>query len=111
ELGDPPDEDALLARLRSDGAPSRVAFDLRRPRERAEDVVVALEPADHPGDPVDVHEPDVALGRPVELVDLRDAEALLEPLPDLGSQAGPEDRLEPVRALVRVRGRVVEVPA
>src|SRR5690606_38775805 len=112
ELGDLPDEDALFARLRLDGVSIRVSLDrcLAR-RFREEDVVVTLKPSHHAGNAVDIHEPHIALGGAVKLDDFGNAEALLKIGPDLGSKARAENRLDAMRALLRMGRSVVQVAA
>jgi hypothetical protein len=83
-----------------------VVADETRVRQRAQ-----REATDGADLAVEVHERDVALGRAVELQDARDAEALLERLPDVGAQTvagGDPDR---VVAVVLARRLVHQVAA
>ena len=60
---------------------------------------------------LEVDERRVALGRAVELDDARDAEALLEALPDVRPQAVADAEAQAVLAVARVRRRVQQVAA
>ena len=66
----------------------------QEPRDAANRAGLALE----------VEHRDVALGRRVELEDVRDPEPLLEMLPHVGPQAVAAGKPQPMRGLARMRG-------
>ena len=67
--------------------------------------------ADRAGLALEIEHRDVALGRRVELEDVRDPEPLLEMLPHVGPQAVAAGKAQPMRGLARMRRRVHQITA